>query len=128
MATSTTPARKTAAARQLAEDAPRTVTVAVDGEVYTYPDVAERYDAWRCEPTRRLLGRWAADRIAARVLDAHHPALEALHVWVYMDDNPVAYLVQYTRKARGRMPKAEIVGAAKYAEGAAPDLAPEGEL
>lgn len=127
MATSTTPARKTAAARQLAEDAPRTVTVAVDGEVYTYPDVAERYDAWRREPTRRLLGRWAADRIAADAF-THHPALEALHVWVYMDDNHVAYLVQYTRKPRSRMPKAEIVGAARYAPDAAPEHAPEGEL
>jgi len=111
--TTTTTTARGAAAEKLSAQAVRTVTVAVDGEVYTYPDVAERYDRWARVAGGQLLGRWSADRQAADTF-SKFPALEALHVWCYLDDEPVAYLVQYTRKPRSRMPHAEIVGAARH--------------
>lgn len=110
--TTPTGARKTVTTK-VADSPATTVTVAIDGNVYTYPDVSERYDAWRMSGNVRLIGRWVADRIAAQMF-GNSRSLESMCMWVHMDDNPVAYLVQYTRKPRARMPRATIVGAARY--------------
>lgn len=87
------------------------ITVAYDGGIHTLPDRHEAFEAFR-KAGGTLVGRWAADRIAADLL-SKVLSLAEVPLWVYLDDEPVAYLVRYVRRSGSRMPKVEIAGAAK---------------
>jgi hypothetical protein len=99
-----------------------TVDVAVDGTIRSYPDVTPLYLAWQKDrgALAKILGRWAADRQAAEMLSTC-ASIEGIHLWCYLDDNPVAYLVKYTRKPGSRAPRAEIVGASRYGKDVIPE-------
>lgn len=89
-----------------------TVRVAHDGEIRTYPDATVRFEAHRLAGGV-LLGRWTADRVAADLLSRAR-WLASVPVWCYLDEQSVAYLVEYTRKPRARAAQAKIIGAVRY--------------
>lgn len=93
------------------------ITVQVtDDLIMTYPDATEAWRRWSVIPGHGVLvGAWSFMRTAEttfRVVGS----VSALEGWVYLDDQPVAYLVRVERTDRGRLGRYTVIGAARYGE------------
>lgn len=102
------------ASRAAATAGPGEILVPVLGELVPYTDRQGDYDAFRAIGGRPI-ATWSATKQAGALL-ASAVGLNAVEMWAVVDGGaPYAVLARFTRKTRGTVAHAEIVGAARTA-------------
>jgi hypothetical protein len=92
--------------------APAEITVPVLGELVAYQNRQADFDAFRAIGGRAV-ATWSATKQAGTTL-ATAAGLNAVEMWALVEDgSPFVVLARFTRKSRGTVAHAEIVGAAR---------------